>query len=187
MRKFTNPKTLKGQDKINRITNLMSRMTTLNEGTSLSEIDFIKKGPNGIVYGIIRENHNYFIKTTEKTSGTLIAEDFEYVGGVKNKYIERYNTYTEALKQLNMKFDMLNESYGIETGSNLFESDGREIKVSNASGVVVKETKVSDPDNDDDGKLELINDEEEDVEEQKQVIKVKTPKAPVEDTVEVDG
>ena len=186
MRKFTNPKTLKGQDKINRITNLMSRMTTLNEGTSLSEIDFIKKGPNGIVYGIIRENHNYFIKTTEKTSGTLIAEDFEYVGGVKNKYIERYNTYTEALKQLNMKFDMLNESYGIETGSNLFESDGREIKVSNASGVVVKETKVSDPDNDDDGKLELINDEEEDVEEQKQVIKVKTPKAPVEDTVEVD-
>jgi len=186
MRKFTNPKTLKGQDKINRITDLMSRMTTLNESTSLSEIDFIKKGPNGIVYGIIRENHNYFIKTTEKTSGTLIAEDFEYVGGAKNKYIERYNTYTEALKQLNMKFDMLNESYGIEVGSNLFESDGHEIQVSNASGVVVKETKVSDPDNDDDGKLELINDEEEDVEEQKQVIRVKTPKAPVEDTVEVD-
>jgi len=186
MRKFTNPKTLKGQDKINRITDLMSRMTTLNESTSLSEIDFIKKGPNGIVYGIIRENHNYFIKTTEKTSGILIAEDFEYVGGAKNKYIEKYNTYTEALKQLNMKFDMLNESYGIETGSNLFESDGREIKVSNASGVVVKETKVSGPDNDDDGRLELINDEEDDIEEQKQVIKVKAPKAPVEDTVEVD-
>ena len=191
MRKFTNPKTLKGQDKINRITDLMSRMTTLNESTSLSEIDFIKKGPNGIVYGIIRENHNYFIKTTEKTSGTLIAEDFEYVGGAKNKYIERYNTYTEALKQLNMKFDMLNESYGIEVGSNLFESDGHEIQVSNASGVVVKETKIDGPIEDDaDGENpdneKIVLDEEEDVEEQKQVIRVKTPKAPVEDTVEVD-
>ena len=192
MRKFTNPKTLKGQDKINRITDLMSRMTTLNESTSLSEIDFIKKGPNGIVYGIIRENHNYFIKTTEKTSGTLIAEDFEYVGGAKNKYIERYNTYTEALKQLNMKFDMLNESYGIEVGSNLFESDGHEIQVSNASGVVVKETKIDGPIEDDadgenpDNEKIVLDEEPEDVEEQKQVIRVKTPKAPVEDTVEVD-
>ena len=43
MKKYTNPKSLKGQDKINRITDLMSRMTTLNESTSLSEIDFIKK------------------------------------------------------------------------------------------------------------------------------------------------
>ncbi len=97
MSKYTNPKSLKGQDKINRITDLMSRMTTLNESTSLSEIDFIKKGPNGIVYGIIRENHNYFIKTTEKTSGTLVSEDFEYSGGIKNKYDERYHSYAEAL------------------------------------------------------------------------------------------
>ena len=133
MSKYTNPKSLKGQDKINRITDLMSRMTTLNESTSLSEIDFIKKGPNGIVYGIIRENHNYFIKTSEKTSGTLVAEDFQYVGGVKNKYDERYHSYAEALKHLNMKFDMLNESYGIETGTNLFESDG--IPTGNASGM----------------------------------------------------
>ena len=194
MKKYNNPKTLKGQDQINRISDLMGRMTTLNESTSLSEIDFIKKGPNGIIYGIIRENHNYFIKTTEKTSGTLMSEDFNYSGGIQNKYDERYHSYAEALKHLNMKFDMLNESYGIEVGTNLFESDGVEVKVANSSGVVVKETEEVDPADvevkEEDGK-ELLDEEPEDVEEQKKVIKVDTPapppvEEPIEDEVEVD-
>lgn len=190
MKKYNNPKTLKGQDQINRISDLMGRMTTLNESTSLSEIDFIKKGPNGIIYGIIRENHNYFIKTTEKTSGTLMSEDFNYSGGIQNKYDERYHSYAEALKHLNMKFDMLNESYGIEVGTNLFESDGVEVKVANSSGVVVKETEEVDPADvevkEGDGK-ELLDEEPEDVEEQKKVIKVDAPAPPpVEDEVEVD-
>ena len=188
MKKYNNPKTLKGQDQINRISDLMGRMTTLNESTSLSEIDFIKKGPNGIIYGIIRENHNYFIKTTEKTSGTLMSEDFNYSGGIQNKYDERYHSYAEALKHLNMKFDMLNESYGIEVGTNLFESDGIEVKVANSSGVVVKETEEApveigdkNPDNE-----EIVIDEEEEVNE-KTVIKVDAPAPPpVEDEVEVD-
>ena len=195
MSKYTNPKSLKGQDKINRITDLMSRMTTLNESTSLSEIDFIKKGPNGIVYGIIRENHNYFIKTSEKTSGTLVAEDFQYVGGVKNKYDERYHSYAEALKHLNMKFDMLNESYGIETGTNLFESDG--IPTGNASGMasgVAGMGFVMEEDEEEDkvkeGDTQIIADDEGPIDE-KTVIKVDAPapppvEAPVEDEVEAD-
>jgi len=198
MKKYTNPKTLKGQDKVNRAKDLMSRMTTLNESTSLSEIDFIKKGPNGIVYGIIRENHNYFIKTTEKTSGTLSSEDFDYSGGVKNKFNERYHSYAEALKHLNMKFDMLNESYGIEIGTNLFESDGVEVKEANASGLVkIKEvvdvadevvTEPKDGENTEDVE-ELLDEDIEEVEEQKKVIKVDAPPAveyPIEDEVEVD-
>ena len=196
MKKYNNPKTLKGQDQINRISDLMGRMTTLNESTSLSEIDFIKKGPNGIIYGIIRENHNYFIKTTEKTSGTLMSEDFNYSGGIQNKYDERYHSYAEALKHLNMKFDMLNESYGIEVGTNLFESDGIEVKVANSSGVVVKETEIDGPvgvdgkkEQNPEGK-EIVIDEEEEVNE-KTVIKVDAPapppvEEPIEDEVEVD-
>jgi hypothetical protein len=167
MKNFVNPKKIKGQDKLERIKDLMGKMSTLNESTSLSEIENVKKGANGVTYAIIRENQNYFIKTTNKTSGTLIAEDFQYIGGLQNKNLERYNSYAEALKHLNLKFDMLNESYGVKKNINLFESDAVEVKEANASGVVVKE------------EPELIEDE-------KSVIKVDVPatEAPVEDEVE---
>ena len=166
MKNFVNPKKIKGQDKLDRIKDLMGKMSTLNESTSTSEVENVKKGANGVIYGIIRENHSYFIKTTEKTSGTILAEDFNYIGGLQNKNIERYGSYAEALKQLNLKFDMLNESFGIKGNTNLFESDAVEVKEANASGVVVKEQKP------------------EVIEDQKTVIKVDAPApAPVEDEV----
>jgi len=172
MGKYVNPKTLKGQDKLNRMLDLMGKMNTLNESKSFSELELIKRGPNGIVYGIIRENHDYFIKTSNKQSGKFLAENFSYIGGLQNKYDERYHSYSEALKQLNLKFDMLNESYGIKRNTNIFESDGNAIAGGAGFGFVLE-----------DEKEEIISDEE------KKVIKVDAPKSespetPVEDEVE---
>ena len=75
MRKIVNPKTLKGQDKVNRMLDLMGKMNTLNESKSLSELELIKKGPNGVVYGIVRENHDYFIKTSNKPDLVTVKVD----------------------------------------------------------------------------------------------------------------
>ena len=58
MRNLTNPKKIKGQDKLNRIKDLMGKMNTINESDSTSEVELIKKGANGVVYGIVRENRN---------------------------------------------------------------------------------------------------------------------------------
>jgi hypothetical protein len=124
MRKNVNPKSLKGREQIDRVRELMGKMQPLNESTSLSELELVKKGPNNVVYGIVRENHKYFIKTTTKTSGNIVAEDFDYIGGLQNKFSEAYNSYAAATKQLNLKFDMLNESLGIKTHNNILESDG---------------------------------------------------------------
>ena len=172
MKNFVNPKSLKGQDKLNRMLDLMGKMSTLNESKSFSELELIKRGPNGIIYGIIRENHDYFIKTSNKKSGKFLAENFSYIGGLQNKYDERYHSYSEALKQLNLKFDMLNESYGIKRNTNIFESDGNAIAGGAGFGFVLE-----------DENEEIISDEE------KKVIKVDAPKsespeAPVEDDVE---
>jgi len=180
MRRNINPKTLKGQDKLNRVLDLMGKMNTLNESKSFSELELVKKGPNGIVYGVIRENHDYFIKTSNKTSGKFLAEDFSYVGGLQNKYDERYNSYAEAIKHLNMKFDMLNESYGIDSNTNIFESDGVAFGGGAGFGFVMEE------DDEEEEKKEIISDADADLEEQKKVLKVDAPKAevPVEDEVE---
>jgi hypothetical protein len=171
MKKYVNPKTLKGQDKLNRMLDLMGKMNTLNESKSFSELELIKRGPNGIVYGIIRENHDYFIKTSQKKSGKFLSEDFNYIGGLQNKFDERYHSYAEALKHLNIKFDMLNESYGIKKNTNIFESDGRAIAGGAGFGFVLEEEDE-----------QIISDEE------KKVLKVDAPKSkssetPVEDEV----
>ena len=228
MGKFVNPKKIKGQQQLSRMKDLMSKMNTLTESKTFSELELIKRGPNGIVYGIIRENHDYFIKTTEKKGGTFLAEDFNYVGGIRNKYDERYKTYAEATRQLNMKFDMLNESFGIKKGNNIFESDG--VPTGNASGVsemqgglgfVLENPEKDHPDEscwdvhekdqksheewkseqkedpadveiEEPGGEQLLDEEGEEVEEQKKVIKIDAPAAPapaappVEDEVSVD-
>ena len=183
MRKNINPKTLKGQDKLNRVLDLMVKMNTLNESKSYSELELIKKGPNGVVYGIIRENHDYFIKTSNKSLGQFLAEDFSYIGGLQNKYDERYKSYAEAIKHLNMKFDMLNESYGIENNTNIFESDGVAFGGGVGFGFVMEE---EDEEDQNVGEKEIISDADVDLEEQKKVLKVDAPKAeePVEDEVE---
>jgi hypothetical protein len=195
MRKNINPKTLKGQDKLNRITDLMGRMSTLNESKSFSELELIKKGPNGVVYGIIRENHDYFIKTSNKSSGQFLAEDFNYVGGLHNKYDERYKSYAEAIKHLNMKFDMLNESYNIDSNTNIFETDGVAFGGGTGFGFVMEEDEVEDEEGDEtevEGEKEIISDSDDELEEEKKVLKVDVPKSdvpmevPVEDEVDVD-
>lgn len=175
MAKFVNPKKIKGQDKLNRIKDLMGKMNTLTESTSHSELELVKKGPNGLVYGIVRENRNYFIKTSNKTSGELHSSDFDYIGGIQNKGTEKYTSYSDALKHLNMKFDMLNESFGVENNVNLFESDGNPISGGAGFGFVLPE-------------MEQKEEEEEIIADQKKVLNVDVPKSeePVEDEVDME-
>ena len=193
MRKNVNPKSLKGRDQLDRVRELMGKMQPLNENTSLSELELIKKGPNNVIYGIVRENHKYFIKTTNKTYGKIVAEDFNYIGGLQNKFSEAYNSYAAATKQLNLKFDMLNESLGINTHTNILESDG----VRAGFGFVVEEELEEEDkpdflDLDKDGDKEesmkkaakdAKNESDEEIEEQKKVLKVDAP-APAEPAME---
>jgi len=84
---------------------------------------------------------------------------------------------------LNMKFDMLNESYGVESNTNIFESDGVAFGGGVGFGFVMEEEGDEDQN---EGEKEIISDADADLEEQKKVLKVDAPKAeePVEDEVE---
>jgi hypothetical protein len=97
-------------------------MSLLNEDVKNSVVELTKLGPDGKVYGIVREGHNYFIKVTDKKSN-IVTEDFNYIGGLMNKTSEAYPTYAKAIKQLNLKFMSLNEAYGKQGNFNVFEDD----------------------------------------------------------------
>jgi len=122
--KFVNPQSLKGKDLHNKVLALMGKLA-INESTNVaSAVEQVKIGPDGKTYGIVREGHKYFIKIADVLPGTAVmVEDFKYIGGLANKNKERYDSYADALKRLNIKFDAINESLDLSQNINMFESD----------------------------------------------------------------
>jgi hypothetical protein len=116
-----NPMGLKGNEINERMKELMG-IKTINENTSKIAIELTKVGPDGKSYAIVRENHEYYIKTSNKTTN-LIAEDFKYIGGLQNKKSEAYPSYAKAIKHLNLNFKSLAEAYGNGGDINVFVDD----------------------------------------------------------------
>ena len=115
------PTGLKGNDKLNRMRELMGQ-APINEGITRSVVELTKQGPDGNVYAIVRENHEYYIKVSEGKSN-LVTEDFQYMGGLQNKKDKVYTSYAKAIKQLNLKFMSLNEAIGKSGSFDTFKSD----------------------------------------------------------------
>jgi hypothetical protein len=115
------PTGLKGNEQVNRMRSLMG-MAPIHENVKRSVVELIKKGPDGRIYGIVRENHEYYIKIANNKPN-LIAEDFNYIGGLKNKKEVVYESYAKAIKQLNLKFISLNEARGTKDETNTFRND----------------------------------------------------------------
>jgi hypothetical protein len=112
---------LKGNQINERMMELMGINKT-NENKSNIAVELTKMGPDGKAYAIIRENHEYYIKSTNKTSN-LIAEDFKYIGGLQNKKQEAYPSYAKAIKHLNIKFNSIQEALDTRIDINVFEDD----------------------------------------------------------------
>jgi hypothetical protein len=87
-----------------------------SKSDGIGALENFTKASNGINYGIIRENHKYYIKKggrKEKPS----ASDFTYIGGLANKNEYRYNTLSEADKNRNMILQSINEIQQIKLDS----------------------------------------------------------------------
>lgn len=115
------PVGLKGNQINERMKQLMG-IGSINENKSNIVVELTKVGPDGKAYAIVRENHEWYIKTTDKKKG-LVAEDFKYIGGLMNKKSEAYPSYAKAIKHLNLKFKSLAEAHNFEGEINVFEND----------------------------------------------------------------
>jgi hypothetical protein len=112
---------LKGREVSDRMIQLMG-IAPINEGVSRSAVELTKMGPDGVAYAIIRENREWYIKKADKSSN-LVVEDFQYIGGLKNKKEAAYPSYASALKKLNLMFRSLAEAYNYEGEINITLND----------------------------------------------------------------
>ena len=83
---------------------------SLNETNTKTLIDF-ERANNGTMYGVVKENHHYFIKKALVTEGDVKVTDFIYIDGVENKGKYQYNSLAEAEKQRNFYLRGINEAF----------------------------------------------------------------------------
>lgn len=86
---------LKGDDKLKRILEL-TYFNTNNKEKSALKAEFIKESKTGGVYGIIKENDGYYVKKG------LNENNLEYIGGMFMKNKNKFKSYAEALKRLEL-------------------------------------------------------------------------------------
>lgn len=92
----------------------LGKVSSLNESAQpnkTSTLLYYKSASDNRIYGIVKENHKYFIKVASGTKTTPNTSDFLYVGGIQNKMDESFNSYEKALGRLNGKLISLNEIY----------------------------------------------------------------------------
>ena len=77
-------------------------------------LEYHMKGADGNVYGIIKECNKFYIKVAPPKDTEILAEDYNYIGGVNNKRDYEYSSYALAYKQFEMKMKSLNEAYSVK-------------------------------------------------------------------------
>ena len=109
---------LQGMEKIQRIIEIArfneSKPSTINE-TSRNEYNI--KLADGNEYQIVREKTGYIIKQTISESNA------EYLVPIQER--KYFNSYSQALKKLNLMAKDMNDMYGNDEGTSLFSEQKR--------------------------------------------------------------
>jgi len=95
-------------------------------------LEYTKKGADGKYYGIVKEFNQYYIKQTSEGKQNL-AESYDYIGGYMNKKAYQYDSYNNALKNLELKLSSLNEAYENKVNITTLDPFKKEIVLAEAS------------------------------------------------------
>lgn len=95
---------------VQRMRELSNIYKPVNEGLKNSSLIDYLRAANGTAYGIIKENHQYFIKVSNKQGTDLNVTDFAYIGGLENKLRYEHKSLAEANKNRNFYLITINES-----------------------------------------------------------------------------
>lgn len=102
------------ENQLNRMRSLMT-YGQVNESANKStgSLETYKVAADGKAYGIVRECHKFYIKTTTPDKANL-AESYDYIGGWANHKDYECSDYRTAEKQLDFKIRSINEAYNVK-------------------------------------------------------------------------
>ena len=106
---MNNNKDMNGQ--FNRMKQLMNYGLNESKKQPYSGIEYTKVAADGKLYGIVREGTKFYIKVSSKKDNVL-AENFEYIGGFRNRKDHEYTSFASAQKNFDFKLRSLAEAYG---------------------------------------------------------------------------
>jgi hypothetical protein len=99
-------------------------VTESKKETNTKTLVGFERANNGTAYGIVKENHHYFIKKALVSEGEVGVTDFAYIDGVENKGKYQYNSLGEAEKQRNFYLRGINEAW--DQGGVYFVNESKE-------------------------------------------------------------
>ena len=104
-------KNVSANDQLSRMKALMNYgLQTENKKTPFSELEFQKVAADGNTYAIIREGKAYYIEMAKPKKGELLKEDFNYIGGFRNRGDHKYNSYADAQKNFDLMMMSIKEA-----------------------------------------------------------------------------
>ena len=116
-------------ERMNKLAGTDKKNTKANENFTETLIEHTVTD-DGTVFGIVKENHYYYIKKS-KQKENINESDFAYIGGLENKNKYRFESVSEAEKQLNMFVKTLNEAFSLDSSDDNKEviNEGEDKKV----------------------------------------------------------
>jgi len=106
---MNNSKDMNGQ--FDRMKQLMNYGLNESKKTPYTGVEYSKVAADGKLYGIVREGTKFYIKVSSKKDNVL-AENFEYIGGFRNRKDNEYTSFASAQKNFDFKLRSLAEAYG---------------------------------------------------------------------------
>lgn len=104
------------ESQISRMKSMMTYgLQTENKNRQYTTVEYQRVAADGKTYGIVREGTKFYIKVADTKKPNLVKEDFEYIGGFRNRKGNEYSSYANALKHFDMKMIDLKESTGNKT------------------------------------------------------------------------
>jgi len=109
-------------------------------------IDY-KRAADGVAYGIVKEQHKYYIKKGGLNEN-LNVSDFAYIGGLSNITDYQYDKLAHAEKQMNMLLLTINEGISTKINKNGSKLESKKMLTEDKAGqeIEMAASKVNDLD-----------------------------------------